>query len=272
MYELKLAQPKDIQALKNIWKICFNDTDRFIDFFFENIFPSIYPVALFHLDKPIGMMYLFPVSANENNRTKKGFYIYAIGIHPEYRGKNIFQNHMNKPLFEYLLNNDMFCVLCPANEKLSDFYKKLQYKSICSLYKTKIYPDNNKVISSYKALDSKELYQMRKDFFDGCITWDIRELELILKSIRFSGGDALNIEINNKPYYCITEKNDDEITILESNITPEHFRDLCNFLCNKYMINEVNIVCNESKNNLKYTETLSYNLKDTDYYFNFAMQ
>jgi len=272
MFKLKLAEPKDIPSLKALWKLCFDDTDDFVDFFFDAIFQNIYPVGLFHFDKPVGMMYLFPVSVMKKNRMRKGFYVYAIGIHPEYRGKSIFQNSINEPLFQYLLDNDMFCILCPANEKLSEFYKKLNYKSMCSLYKTKLYPDDVTTFPSYRILNSEEMYEMRKECFRNCINWNTKELDLILKTICFSGGEALNIEINNNSYYCITEKSNNEITILESNIRSDSIQDLCNFICNRHKAKEVNFVCTDQKNNRKYIETLSFNLDSREYYFNFAMQ
>ena len=135
-----------------------------------------------------------------------------------------------------------------------------------------MYLGGNSLISSYKPLDSKQLYHMRKKEFDYHIIWHEKELDLILNSIRFSGGEAFIFEICGKSYYCITEKYDDNVTVIETNIKSEYFQDLCNLLCDKHSVKEVNIVCTNPKNSLRYFETLSFNLNSTEYYFNFAMQ
>ena len=125
--EIKKADSTHINQLKALWKVCFGDSDSYIDFFFENRFSSCYAIVCVCKHEVIGAMYLMPVKATVGKILKSGFYEYAIGVLPQYRGKGIYLK-MHEKTLEYINQNNMFCILSPANKKLSEYYLKQGFK------------------------------------------------------------------------------------------------------------------------------------------------
>ena len=76
---LRLAQERDIPALKNLWKLVFGDTDELIDAFFALLYPDC-RTAVVEVDGCI-------VAAAYAVALENARYIYAVATHPDHRGK-----------------------------------------------------------------------------------------------------------------------------------------------------------------------------------------
>jgi len=197
MFSVKKAELHHVPMLKMIWNVCFGDSMEYINFFFNERFNSCECIiATDEGDSPIASMYLLPVSTNEYGQKKRGFYLYAIGVLPQYRGRGIYQK-MQEMLFEYLLKNNMFCILCPANAKLCEYYKSLgfmenAYISEKTIKNTNIVPNEYHIAE----LTSEDYFNLRNSYFRNPIIWDICALEYVLKENIFVKGLNLLITDN----------------------------------------------------------------------------
>lgn len=266
MIEFSKASSEHIPDLKKIWKICFDDENIYIDFFFENKFPSCSCMVATDNGNVIGCVYLMPVSTYEYGTKKKGFYGYAIGILPEYRGRGIYAR-MDALIYDYIVKNNMFYILSPANEKLCNFYKSLGFtenafvseRILSSAEKTEAYNSNK--------LSAEDYYRLRN--FENMIFWDKASLKYALLENEFVGGE--NLYIPSIDIFVLVRKQDDFLIVIESNVTKENIQKVTDYLCERYNTSKIRWILPPSFDGSKILYGLSRNLKKDNYYLNLIL-
>ncbi len=265
--KIRKADFSDIPTLKNIWKICFGDEDTYIDFFFEERFSTLTGLVFEFGNEIAGGMYLMKCSLSSDGIKKDGFYGYAIGILPQYRGKGIYA-FVQRKLIDYFSGCNLFFILSPANEKLIHFYKSLGLKA-CSFVSSKEYFPKDLITDiNTSELDAPDFERLRnKCFNDNYIIWDKTALDYVLKENKHTGGVNLYFKDNEKEYFVIASFDDDSVIVKESNLNDEMLQKLTNHLCNKYQkgILKAIVPCKPSPNCKTYG--LGYNL-DNGIYLN----
>ena len=132
--ELRLAKQEDLEQLKLIWKLCFGDEDRYIDFYFNNR-AWLKETAVLLLDEGIvSMLSMIPIELEAENGMKYGAaMLYAIATHPEFQKRGLAEKLMEFSS-QYLLTKQIpATVLVPAEEELFEFYRKRGYQKAFSL-------------------------------------------------------------------------------------------------------------------------------------------
>ncbi len=270
MYKIAEAVPEHIPELKKIWKECFGDSDEYIDFFFKNKFFHTGCVALTENSIPVGCAYLLPVRSEEYGNTKQGYYVYAVGILKEHRGKGLFKK-MHECIYEYVRSNNMFLILCPANEKLCNYYKRLGYIENAFVSEISLTKANNPPQYKTYKLTPDKFFKMRENEFSNLIEWDENSLSYILKENKFAGGDAIVIKNADEEFYFVFRSENGILKILESNVPCEKAQEFTDFLCEKYGAEKATWVIPKRNDRPKILYGLTLNLIKGDYYFNFIL-
>lgn len=127
--EVRQPEPHNVHALKHIWKACFEDTEEYINMFFETAYTSQNTLVAFYDLKPVGMLFLLPARLYFGDKKYDGRYIYAAGVNPDYRKKGIMRQ-LEKAAQQFVKSqNADFISLIPQNEGLYKMYEKLGYKT-----------------------------------------------------------------------------------------------------------------------------------------------
>ena len=205
--KLRQANHSDVPALKKLWQICFGDEMKYIDIFFDNMFiPEQTLVS--EIDNYIaGVVYLLKRSLGD----KVFLYGYAIGVLPEFRGKNICQIMLSK-IKEYMDKNDYLFGLHPANEKLAHFYQRIGLNEMYSL------KDVDATSFSYHEkfklddITEDEFFNMRKNAFKNSVDWDKNTLGYMLKI----GETVKKVDIDGKMRYFVLSKHDKSLVVKET--------------------------------------------------------
>ncbi len=259
---------KLIPSFKKIWKICFGDTDSYIDFFFANRFDTCKSVAMRDGEKVIGAMYLMPVSVYEYGVLKHGFYGYAIGILPQYRGRGIYAD-LDKLIYEYIKRHNLFYILCPANQKLSKYYKSLGFTENAFVCEKTVLNTRTEKEYSITALTPEAYETMRNSSFADMIYWDKTALSYVLKENEFMGG--YNLLCKDKGIYVIAIKTGDTLKIIESNVSEGEMQNITDYLCKRYKANSAVWTVPQNRTDPSVLYGLSRNLKKDNYYFNLIL-
>lgn len=209
MYDLIIRQAKhsDIPTLKKLWQVCFGDEASYIDKFFNEMFIAENTVVAQIDNSVAGVVYLLKRSLNN----KMFLYGYAIGVFPEYRGKNICKSMLDK-IKEYTKNNDILLGLHPANEKLVKFYQRIGLNEMYSLKEvdaTNFLYDKKYVLYDITA---DEFFEMRKEAFKNSVEWDKNALNYILKNCE----TVKKIYIGGNERYFVISKNNDLLIVKET--------------------------------------------------------
>lgn len=128
MTEIRLSKKTDVPYLKEIWKACFGDDDRYIDFFFNNKYEEDKTFVLLYGTNIASMLTIIPIQmVLPDNRSYPSAMLYAIATHPKFQGKG-FSTQIMDHIKQYLFNNKIdILTLVPANKSLVEFYNKRGY-------------------------------------------------------------------------------------------------------------------------------------------------
>ena len=114
-----------ILPLRELWKEAFGDTDAFLDRFFSTAFSYNRCRCVTENGRLVSALYWFDC----DYQGEKIAYFYAIATAKAHRGKGLCQA-LIKDTHEHLRSLGYAgAILCPASDKLFDFYEKLGYRN-----------------------------------------------------------------------------------------------------------------------------------------------
>lgn len=139
------------QALSLYKEVFSEDTEEFAEKFTNKYFDKCCRYKTVD-GKIVSMLYLLDCSIFDGNKTKKAKYLYAAATHPDYRGKGLMAELINKAV-----KQEQNIVTKPATESLFSFYEKFGFK-VCS-FKDEI----RKEFKKEETVDTKQYIKLRKE-------------------------------------------------------------------------------------------------------------
>ena len=131
------ANSNDISGLFEIWTVCFTDDNPYIENYFKYCFPYTKTlVAITDSGEIASSITLIPATAQVDKKIIKGYYLYAVGTKPKYRGFSLSSSLINIAKQVCRNENLSFLITKPASDSLYDLYKR--YGFICTLYEEQI--------------------------------------------------------------------------------------------------------------------------------------
>lgn len=233
--KISYADKSHINALKEIWHECFGDSFRYIYFFFENRFDSCKTMIASYDGKTVGAAYLMPVKTYEYGVLKNGWYGYAIGILKEYRKNGIYAMMHEKIMNDINAKNE-FYILCPANQKLCEYYSSLGFTEFSYLNSVKIPKCSTECIITSEKITAQRYTQLRNEYFpsDGFILWDEKAIEYAICENDFCGGFTSEITLNGKTFVLMARPLENGVKITESTVAERYLKDVTAYLCQRY--------------------------------------
>lgn len=124
MNDIRFATKKDIATLKKIWKVCFGDSDSFIDYYFGEEFQAD-KVLLLENEEIASMLTIIPVQLSVPDDIKyTGAMLYAVATHPKFQRRGLSTKLMDYAK-SYLEEQEVDVItLVPATSSLTEFYAK----------------------------------------------------------------------------------------------------------------------------------------------------
>ncbi|MBQ7962821.1 MAG: GNAT family N-acetyltransferase [Clostridia bacterium] len=139
--------PDDYDELVSLWQTVFGDEAETVRFFLDKAVSAGEIYAKKIAGKIVSAFYLVDSQLINGNKTEKVRYLYAAATLPGYRKQGIM-SEMIKYAAEVLADKGYAAiVLCPADEKLYDYYEKLGFTRSFS---DRIYTINSSALDKYK--------------------------------------------------------------------------------------------------------------------------
>lgn len=122
---------KDKKTLsKHIWQECFNDEDKFVSFYFDNIYKDENTYLIDKDKKAVSHVQTLPYLLHINGYNIPINYISGACTSKEYREKGLMQRLLFNTLSDREQKGDLLSILIPANETLYQYYEnKFGYKT-----------------------------------------------------------------------------------------------------------------------------------------------
>ncbi|MBQ6844240.1 MAG: GNAT family N-acetyltransferase [Agathobacter sp.] len=145
-----------IQALRQLWKDTFGDSDAFLDIFFDTAFSLERCICTTCDDSIVAALYWFDCAFSG----EKIAYIYAIATAKEFRGQGICHSLMEYTHRHLKKHGYVGAILSPAEASLFNFYKKMGYET-CA-YGKEIHYTNDAMSSKNATVCENQNIIMRK--------------------------------------------------------------------------------------------------------------
>ena len=172
------------QALRELWKEAFGDTDAFLDGFFREGFSPERCGTVFSDGKLAAALYWFDCTWQD----QKLAYIYAVATAKEFRGQGFCRKLMEDTHTKLRQQGYSGAVLVPVNPGVAYLYAKLGYRNFGGMRRINVQAGN---ISIPLTLIGPEEYARRKQHYlpaDG-IRQEGRTLSFLGTYARFYRGE-----------------------------------------------------------------------------------
>lgn len=180
---------KHIEPLiRQMWKICFEDTDAFIDLIFTQKYKPENTLVYFENDIAVASLQMHPYTISFYKEEIPFAYLAGLCTLPEYRNKGYMAQLINEAHRILKKRKIPLAILIPAEDWLFRFYEKFDYEQVFEKSKEPIYPldkileESPNIESAYSFFDS--LYR-HKDF---CVQKSFEDFKTIVEEYRNDGS------------------------------------------------------------------------------------
>ena len=212
----KLLLHENKNEIKILWQnIFFDDDEKTIDSFLENVFCDKKGVGAFLNDKLIAMILFLNSEINTKNKKYKSVYFYAVCTDEKYRNKGIMRELFLFATEEAKKQGYEICFLVPENEELFKMYEKFSFERTINYeeksieknefdIKNSMIPRTDFCYSAYKRIKLTSLCNNQ------IVVWGKEEFEFIFNK------DREDVSFLFTDFcFAVYEKNNEEILVYE---------------------------------------------------------
>ena len=224
---IREASTQDMEALRSLWKIVFDDDNTFLDSFFKYLFNPAECLVYESEGNIVSMLFMLKATRSSLQIDYPMRYIYACATHPNYRKQGLMGNLLEAAI-KYADKNNFELALIPENEYLFEYYKRFGFTQTTYLYKRSYPPINvqknttlwnvaNNNITTNEIIEilqtSRAQFHKEKDI----VQWTDSHLKVMLEDFLFQGGEFLVMK-NTSPFptgYALALPNSEMVEIIE---------------------------------------------------------
>jgi len=163
---IRLAKSQDIQTFIDLWKICFEDTNEFVKWFFEHRFFPEYSACVEVDGIIICAMQSMPLSIWIRGRSMPGAIVVGVCTHPDYRG-----HHYMKRMFTYYMqqmSHKGILAITYKPENIKTYFSLGHYPTTRTIH----YEVNKASNNSVETYETSKVIKKIKNYTNTCIPPD----------------------------------------------------------------------------------------------------
>ncbi|PBI32140.1 GNAT family N-acetyltransferase [Clostridioides difficile] len=219
--EIRYAKEEEIESIKDIWSYCFNDTESFMKYYFNDKYKSENTVVALDEGKIISSLQLNQYKLLLNSKVYKTSYVVGVSTLPEGRGAGYMNKVMKFTLNELYKKGQLVSILMPIDYRL---YRRFGYEHCYDQIEYTINTDDLKNFkSSGKMIKSNlsqidDLIQIDRTFLNevnGNVLKDEHYYENLFKEIQSEDGFLYIHEGNEKDGYIVYFLQEDKMFVRE---------------------------------------------------------
>ena len=212
--------------MKNIWRTCFNDADRYIDLYFSERYRPENTLVYCKAGRGVAMMTLLPATVVTPHKEFTARYVYAVATLPEFRNKGFSFALAQQADEQAMAEKCALEIVVPATPELFPFYARQGFSTV---FYSRVVKFSAGEIAPAEALegvplqDAETFFNLRERYFAPggfFVRWDSAALQYILKESRLLQGDVYYFSQNNDEGYIVVEPKGDSLLLKEIALTP----------------------------------------------------
>lgn len=191
------------EQIRELWQICFNDTEEFVRFYFDDIYKEEQALTIEKEGKLVSALQMIPYTLHWCGKDWSVAYISGACTSPAERGKGLMRELLQKAFEEMRKKGYDLTALIPAEPWLFDYYRGQGYTEAFD-YERKTYlrPAGEQTSSSFSFLSlNKQPDESWYSYFDkklrqrtACILHTQDDFHCIIKDILMSKGLILGAQ------------------------------------------------------------------------------
>ncbi|SHJ76104.1 GNAT family N-acetyltransferase [Tepidibacter formicigenes] len=126
--KVRFAKDEDLKEIKEMWKYCFDDTQGFFNYYFENKYNKENTLVVEIDNNIISSLQLNQYKIVLNNKPYDTSYVVGVSTFPDARGKGAMKIIMKSALNELYKKNQIVSILMPIDYRL---YRYFGYEHCC---------------------------------------------------------------------------------------------------------------------------------------------
>ncbi|MEY8685528.1 GNAT family N-acetyltransferase [Bacteroides sp. AN502(2024)] len=211
------------EQVKALWRICFDDSEEFIEMYFKLRYKTEVNVTIQSGDEVISALQMLPYPMTFCRESVQTSYISGACTHPDFRNKGAMRELLSQSFARMLRNGVHFSALIPAEPWLFDYYARMGYASVFK-YSTKelVLPEfipSKEIVVSVVPEFQKEVYSyLNRKLSERacCIQHTPEDFQVIMTDLAISGGYLfVASQVNEIKGITIIYKRDKQIIINE---------------------------------------------------------
>ncbi|CZR80491.1 TPA: GNAT family N-acetyltransferase [Clostridioides difficile] len=219
--EIRYSKEEEIESIKEIWSYCFNDTESFMKYYFNDKYKSENTVVALDEGKIISSLQLNQYKLLLNSKVYNTSYVVGVSTLPEGRGAGYMNKVMKFTLNELYKKGQLVSILMPIDYRL---YRRFGYEHCYDQIEYTINTDDLKNFkSSGKMIKSNlsqidDLIQIDRTFLNevnGNVLKDEHYYENLFKEIQSEDGFLYIHEGNEKDGYIVYFLQEDKMFVRE---------------------------------------------------------
>ncbi|MDR1198493.1 MAG: GNAT family N-acetyltransferase [Prevotellaceae bacterium] len=197
-----------VQKLKELsialYKLCFDDSDRFVSFYFDKRYTEKNHFTILKNNIPVAALQVIMYMMTFFDAKISFAYLSAICTHPDFRRHGLMTELLEKTHKQLFADGIYAAFLIPAEPYLFDVYRRNDYETV--FYRTKKQINTCNFVINCKIYEYPEAEKNKVfEYFDGkmnerncCIQHSFRDFETVCEDIYSSDGVILIAECKNK--------------------------------------------------------------------------
>ncbi|WP_288361715.1 GNAT family N-acetyltransferase [uncultured Bacteroides sp.] len=184
------------EQVKALWKLCFEDSEEFVEMYFKLRYKNEVNVAIQSGDEVISALQMLPYPMTFCGEMVQTSYISGACTHPDFRSKGVMRELLSQSFARMLRNGIQFSTLIPAEPWLFDYYKRMGYAtvfqySVKEMTLPEFIPSKEIAVNVVSKPQDKVYSYLNKKLSERpcCIQHSAEDFQVIMADLPISGGN-----------------------------------------------------------------------------------
>lgn len=192
-----------IREVKELWKLCFGDSDEFIDMYSRLKCPDSICSRIRRNGKVVSALQRIPYTLTYGGERIPVAYISGACTHPQYRSQGLMGQLLARAHRQMRSSGAWLSILLPAEESLNTYYARHGYHTCFARDTIVLDRKSHDSTTQHETLHTTELdaatmppadvaqfLDTRLSLTDGCVLHDRKDLHAIMLDLQMSGGNT----------------------------------------------------------------------------------
>ena len=183
---IRFADSKDKPAIRQMWKLCFDDSEEFMDLYFREKYKSENTLVYSCDEKIVSSLQMLPYTITFYGKKIPFYYLSGLCTLPEYRSKGFMKRLIEAAHHEMKKRKIPLAVLIPAEKELFHFYEQFGYEQVFEADE-KLIP-LKKILTEHPIIeDAYTVFDLNFQQKDFCVQKTMDDFKTIVDEYKIDG-------------------------------------------------------------------------------------